>query len=210
MIKKLTMTILYAGIAVVVYLYHEPILGWIESRESAMPVMLAATGMALFPVIPYPVVGAVIGAAYGPIEGGIVTWVGSTAASLLMFLFIRYVFQDWGKRMLARYGRLDRMTQLFERNAFLMILFARLIPVIPSIVINVYAALSRVSFGVYAVASALGKVPSMLLFVVFGDGLVYDARNIWAAAAIYGVFLAVTLIGYRGWARRSFQKERQS
>ncbi|QJC51483.1 TVP38/TMEM64 family protein [Paenibacillus albicereus] len=203
MMKKISMTILYAWVAVVVYLYREPILGWIESQESAIPVMLAATGMALFPVIPYPVVGAVIGAAYGPIQGGIVTWVGSTAASLLMFLFIRYVFRDWGSRVLARYGRLDRMTQLFERNAFLMILFARLIPFIPSVVINVYAALSRVSFGVYATASALGKVPSMLLFVIIGDGLVYDARSIWAAAAIYVVFLAATLTGYRGWARRN-------
>ncbi|MBD2870819.1 TVP38/TMEM64 family protein [Paenibacillus arenilitoris] len=206
MVKKLSPALLYAAASVCVYLYRDGILAWIGSRETVLPVALAAVLTALFPVIPYPVVGAVIGAAYGPGIGGALTWAGSAAASLLMFGFVRYGYRDAGRKLLRRSGRLDRFTQLFERNAFLMIVFARLLPFIPSIAVNVYAALGRVSFAIYALASSLGKVPAALLFAVIGDSLMLEPGNIAAAALIYGAFLAITLAGYRRWTRKSSAK----
>ena len=123
-------------------------------------IMFMAVIMALFPVIPYPVVGGVIGR---PRAG--YRWNRHLGrlyrASILMFMFIRYGFQEWGDRVLYRYNRLGKVTTMFERNAFMTILFTRLIPFIPSIVINVYAALSKVTFASYSIASALGKIPAI-------------------------------------------------
>lgn len=197
MFKKLGMALVYAAIGGLVYFYGDAILVWIRSTDNMTLIMFMAVIMALFPVIPYPVVGGVIGAALGPFIGGIVTWVGSTVASILMFMFIRYGYQEWGGRVLYRYKRLEKVTTMFERNAFMTILFTRLIPFIPSIVINVYAALSKVTFTSFSIASALGKIPAMLLFSMVGDHLMTDPSHIMITIGVYGVFLAITLLVYR-------------
>lgn len=200
--KKLVLGLLYAVIAYLIYLFGEPILDWMKSSNRMIPVTLLAVCFALFPVIPYPVVGGVIGAAFGPAAGSIMTWTGSAAASILMFLLVRYGYRDWGARMLNRYERLGQVTLWFEKHAFLTILFARLVPFVPSIIINVYAALSRVSFTAYAVASSIGKIPAMLLFALIGDQLVSEPRNLLVTLGIYGLFLTVTLLGYFLWKRK--------
>lgn len=202
MFKKLGLAALYIGIAIVIYRYGDAILTWFQQSDHIVPIIIMATLMALFPVIPYPVVGGVIGAALGPVQGAMVTWTGSATASILMFLFIRYGYQEWGTNLLHRYKRIGRLTALFEKNAFLTILFARLIPFIPSIVINTYAALSRVSFASYAIASSLGKIPAALLFVTVGNNLMGDPKNILVTIGVYGLFLTLSLLAYRLWKRK--------
>ncbi|RCW47966.1 TVP38/TMEM64 family protein [Paenibacillus prosopidis] len=206
MYKKLGLAAIYMGITFVIYRYGDTILSWFQQSDNVGLVIIMAALMALFPVIPYPVVGGVIGAALGPVQGAMVTWTGSATASILMFLFIRYGYQEWGVNVLHRYKRIGKLTELFEKNAFLTILFARLIPFIPSIVINTYAALSRVSFTSYAVASSLGKIPAALLFVTVGDNLMGDPKNILVTISVYGVFLALSLFAYRLWKRKQFQQ----
>jgi uncharacterized membrane protein YdjX (TVP38/TMEM64 family) len=202
MYKKLGMAILYLGIAYLIYMNAHVLLQWFHGRNNVLIVMIMATLMALFPVIPYPIVGGVIGAAYGPALGGVLTWAGSATASILMFLFVRYGYQSWGVRVLHRYRSIDKITTLFEKNAFLMILFARLIPIIPSIIINIYSALSRVSFITYAIASSVGKIPAMLLFALVGDNLVSDPKSIILTIVVYGAFLGVTLYVYHLWGKK--------
>lgn len=202
MIKKIVLAVFYLGIGLLIYAYGEAILKWFQEADNISLVAFMATIMALFPVIPYPLVGGVIGAAYGPVLGGLVTWIGSTAASILMFLFVRYGYQEWGTRILNRYERIGKLTGMFERNAFLTIAFARCIPIVPSIVVNVYCALSRVSFLTYAIASALGKIPAMLLFAVVGDNLMTEPRNILLTIGIYSVFLGTMLFIHRKWKQR--------
>lgn len=205
--KKLGLGLLYAFTAYLIYLFGEPILDWMKSSNRMIPVTLLAICFALFPVIPYPVVGGVIGAAFGPAAGSIMTWIGSAAASILMFLFVRYGYRDWGARMLNRYQKLGQVTVWFEKHAFLTIFFARLVPFVPSIIINVYAALSRVSFTAYTVASSIGKIPAMLLFALIGDQLVSDPRHLLVTLGIYGLFLTVTLLGYFLWKRKAVGPE---
>lgn len=202
MLKKLFLAVIYLGLAFLIYVYSEPILAWFQNAEHMLLIILMATVMALFPIIPYPIVGGVIGAALGPALGAAITWIGSAAASILMFLFVRYGYQEWGARALYRYKSISKITTLFERNSFLTILFARLLPFIPSIIINVYAALSRVSFLSYAVASSIGKIPAMLLFAMVGDNLASNPKSILITVAVYGLFLAISLTAYRLWQRK--------
>lgn len=201
MVKKLGLAILYIGIAYMIYIYGEVILAWFQHTSHVTLVMLIATLMALFPVIPYPIVGGVIGAAFGPVLGGVMTWVGSTLASILMFLFVRYGYQEWGERVLHSRNSVGKITVLFEKNAFLTILFTRLIPFIPSIVINIYSALSRVSFAAYAIASSIGKIPAMLLFALIGDSLMTEPSNIIVTIVVYGAFMTITLLIYKLWKK---------
>ncbi|MGO4180032.1 TVP38/TMEM64 family protein [Paenibacillus sp. TAF43_2] len=199
MLKKTGLAALYASIAFLIYRYGDVILTWFQQADHVPLVVIMATLVALFPVIPYPVIGGLIGAALGPVLGAAVTWTGSAAASIVMFLFVRYGYQEWGKKFLYRYPSIGKLTVMFEQNAFLTIMFARLIPFIPSIAVNMYSALSRVSFTVYAIASSIGKIPAMLLFATIGDTLMTDPRNVFVTVLVYGMFMAVSLYVYRRW-----------
>lgn len=62
MFKKQALAVLYGGIAYLIYLYGESILDWFQDFNNVFFLLSMATVMALFPVIPYPIVGG-IGAA---------------------------------------------------------------------------------------------------------------------------------------------------
>lgn len=214
MFKKFGIAALFIAVAWLLFLYQEPLLHWIEQGDTRLiPVTMGiAVLMALVPVVPYPLVGGVIGAAYGPLIGSSISWFGSTAASLLMFLLIRYLLQDYGARLLhsQKRGRLDRLTSLFERNAFFTILICRLIPLVPSVPVNAYSALSRVSFTVFAIASALGKIPAMVLFAVAGDQALSEPRNLLITLGAYALFLLATWLFYNWWNKQKLPRQSQS
>ncbi|WP_269757890.1 hypothetical protein [Thalassobacillus sp. C254] len=120
MIKKAGIALLYIVIGFLIYLYGEPLIVWIneEGHNYVTITTIAATMFSLFPIIPYPVIGGIIGAAYGPLLGTIVIWIGSSAASIIMFLFVRYGYQDWGYKVLRKYKALEKVTILFEKMLF--------------------------------------------------------------------------------------------
>ncbi len=198
----------YVAIAFIMYLFGESLLQWIRQggTEYMIATSVLATFFALFPIIPYPIIGGILGAAYGPVAGSIVTWVGSSLASILMFAFVRYGYQDWGKKWLFRYDRLAKITIMFERNAFMTIFITRLIPVIPSIIVNIYSALSRVTFLRYAVASSLGKVPSMILFATVGNTIVTNPSDLLYISLFYGAFILIVYLCFRLFNRYTMRK----
>lgn len=203
MAVKIMAALLYLAAALLLYREGEAVLAWLHGSDNWLLAAGMAVLFALFPVLPYPIIGGILGAAYGPMAGGLLTWVGSWLASMILFLLVRRVYRAWGEQVLRRYGRAGKLTALFERNAFLAILFARLIPFVPSVLVNAYAALSQVSLSVYAAASALGKIPSMLLFALLGDRAAAEPSGMVIVALVYGIFLACTLGAYRLWQRRA-------
>jgi uncharacterized membrane protein YdjX (TVP38/TMEM64 family) len=200
----------YVVIAIFMYLYGELLLHWIRQggTEYLIVTSVLAICFALFPIIPYPIIGGVLGAAYGPFTGSAVTWIGSSLASILMFAIVRYGYQDWGKKWLFRYERLANITIMFEKNAFMTIFITRLIPVIPSIIVNIYSALSRVTFIKYAVSSSLGKVPSMILFATVGNTIVTNPSDLVYISLFYGSFLFIVYLFYRLFNRYTPPKSR--
>lgn len=163
---------------------------------------LILTMFSLFPVIPYPLVGGVVGAAFGGLIGALMIWMGSTAASIIMFLFIRYGYKDLADRILNRYKVLEKVTILFEKNAFFVIFLTRIIPFIPSIVINVYSGISRVPFWMYTIASALGKIPSMLMFAFVGNSIFYNPSQVIWILLFYTCFILIVAYVYRLWQKK--------
>lgn len=202
--KKVALLSLYLMLFILAWRYHEPLLAWLQNeRPSPLTVVPVATSMALVPVVPYGVVGGVIGAMYGAWWGGFFSWCGSLAASLIFFELVRRLFPEQGAKWLSRNRGVERFTQLFERNAFVAILFARLIPVIPSVAVNVYAALTNVSRTTYAAASAVGKIPAMLTFALVGEQVFASWSRSLLIVGLYAVFLGMVFVVYRWWQRAS-------
>ena len=196
--ERLLSLALYGAIIIAILLYRSEITDWLERAGDVHPIIIVvvATLLALFPVIPYPIIGGILGATFGSQLGAVYTWLGSAAASILMFVLVRWLMFAWGQRLLQRVSWMSRITAMFERNAFLFILAVRLIPFVPSIIVNVYCAVSKVGFWPYAIASSLGKIPSMLLFALLGNQLLADPRSMAVTLAVYGLFIGLVYIGY--------------
>jgi uncharacterized membrane protein YdjX (TVP38/TMEM64 family) len=202
LLKRIGLTIFYTVIGYLLYQEGDALLKLLQSTGNLFIVVLVVTSLALFPVVPYPVIGGILGAAYGAIFGGFLAWLCSVIASVAMFVFVRFGYRDIGYKLLHKRG-FDKVTVLFEKNAFLTIVFARIIPIVPSVGINVYAGLSKVSIFVFTVASAAGKAPTMLLFAIVGDNLFSNSKTTMVTLFIYALFLIITFFVYTYWTRKT-------
>ena len=75
----------------------------------------------------------------------------SVVASTIIFIIIRYMFIDM--KATAKY---EKYTKKIEKNGFLYVLIARLIPIMPTNVINIASGLSSIKLTHYTLATILG------------------------------------------------------
>ncbi len=183
-------------------------MSWLTNEDMfLLPYMFPlAVFLGLFPVIPYGLFAGMMGAKFGPLWGAFINWTGSFGSAFLMFLYIRYGYQEAGRNLLARFRQVDRFTAAFERNAFISVLFARLIPIVPSPVINIYSAISIIPALSFALATAIGKIPTMLMFSLVGNQLFTDFYRTLTTLVIYACFVGFAYLLYRWWQIRHTKK----
>lgn len=194
---------MYLVLILIVYVFKNAILHWMQYGDA--PVLLifaAALGFIIVPVIPYKIVIGMLGFMYGPLLGALISWTAASVASVIVFWLARYLFQKQGRAYLSKYEKLEKLQFAIEKNPFLTILLARLIPVIPQAVVNVIPAITSIPVVTFAVASALGKIPAMLLFAFIGSNLFAGTSKLVLSVGVYVLFLALVYIIYRVWLKK--------
>ncbi|MCM3341482.1 VTT domain-containing protein [Paenibacillus sp. MER TA 81-3] len=187
---------MYLLVAAGVFNYREEVLAWVAGVQSAgdvtmmLEMFLAAALISLFPVIPFGIVGGMIGATYGLWTGGLLNMAASTLGAAVMFLAARYGCAERGRRYMERIAPLQKLNGMMEKNPVMTVLIARTIPILPAAAINIYAALMSVPFISFLVATALGKLPVMLVFAFVGEQLLGDWTRVPMVLLIYAVYLA--------------------
>lgn len=105
------------------------------------------------------------------------TVVAATAGATVLFLIARTSF---GEALATRAGpALASLRAGFQENALSYMLFLRLVPVFPFVVINLAAALLGVPLRTYIIGTFLGIIPATAAYSVAGAGLasVIEAQN---------------------------------
>lgn len=153
--------------------------------------MLLVAISVFFPIVPFTVLAGMIGALFGTTKAVFISLTGAMAGTILFFFICRYGFKDWAQNMLKKYPKIQKYEEFLNKKAFLAILTARLIPVIPAPVFNSACGLSKVNWRVFFVASALGKIPNIVILSIAGANV---TRNIWFSLGIYGSYLLVIFI----------------
>jgi len=169
--KKWLFLFLYALLFILAYYQKTELLAWIEeAHDHLIPLMLViSTVLALFPVIPFTLFAGVMGAKYGIFTGGVINWVGSVLASIVMFysfryfLFNQYQRKEWGTFFLSR------LFQKIENQPFLFVLLGRLTFFLPPPLINLYAARVGMKFFIFSLATGLAEIPVIFAITYFGD-----------------------------------------
>jgi len=110
-----------------------------------------------------------IGLVFGWALGAVIVVVGATLGASVLFLIARSLLFDFFGKKAA--GRLKSMAEGFRKNAVSYMLFLRLAPVFPFLLINVVPAILGVRFSTYVWTTAIGIIPGTIAYSFAGEGL---------------------------------------
>lgn len=148
-------------------------------------------------MMPGFVFALVAGALFGPVWGTLLCWVAVTAGALVAFVAGRFFLKDAVKPLLAKSPALNRL--LFEgahKSDLYLLAVTRLVPVFPYNLQNFAYGITDVSFGHYALYSAVFLFPGTAAYTVAAAGLVDEGQRL-ACFAIAAVLLVATLVAAR-------------
>ncbi len=161
---------------------------------------------AVFPVIPYAIIAAAAGAIFGYFYGFLLAYLGALSGAAAMFFLARRLSRE---RLINHVlGKYDfDLRDLDQRRVFFILLTARIIPVIPTLIINVTAAASGVPFRIFFVSSALGKIIWAAIYAGLGHYLI-STGNWQIVLLIVAVLLTSIAIGsFRHRGRLLFRRK---
>ncbi|WP_251402866.1 TVP38/TMEM64 family protein [Ureibacillus chungkukjangi] len=88
--------------------------------------------------------------------------IGEAVGAIITFILYKKGLKKWRIKE-TQQGLIRKIKKLEGKNTFWMILILRIMPFIPSGVVTIGAAFSKVSLSLFAVASTIGKIPSLLI-----------------------------------------------
>lgn len=141
-----------------------------------------------FPGLPFTVAA---GALFGTPVGAIVSWSGALLGASIGYWVARTVGHDIVLRWLGRSSRARAAVD--QARDFDGLLRLRLIPVLPLGTVNFVGGLARAPFAPYLAATALGVIPSTLVYTYFADSLL-DSIGTGSRNALATLIVASALI----------------
>ncbi|BBH22844.1 hypothetical protein Back11_41890 [Paenibacillus baekrokdamisoli] len=201
--KRWLVILIYIVMIAVVWVNKDGLLDWMRHGEIPMYLaVLVVAGLAFFPIVPFSIVIGIMGFLYGPVTGALLSWLAAWGAGMAMYGLFRYAFRKQGRALLSRYKTLDRWTDMVEAHPFRFVLAARLMPVMPQYIVNCYAAITGIRFPVYALATALGKLPAMFVLAFIGRNILSDTRSLILMLGVYALFLLLVYVAFRFWKKK--------
>ena len=109
------------------------------------------------------------GLLFGWVIAGFVVVAAATAGATIVFLLARGAF---GEFFLGRAGPgIAKVVHGFRSEAFSYLLFLRLVPLFPFVLVNLAAAIAAIPLMTFVGATALGIIPGTFVFAAVGSGL---------------------------------------
>lgn len=185
-----------------------------SARAHPLAPLAAIIGFAAFASLGVPqivLITAVV-AVFGPWAGFGLSWCGKMIACSLGFV----VGRRFGAGIVARNAspRVAELMAQLARRGFLVSALIRMVPTVPSVLINVAAGATPIRFRDFILGTALGSVPKMALMAFGGHAAMTAVREnaVWAWALLGGVVLlwAVLAILARRWFGKVKQPETKS
>ena len=100
---------------------------------------------------------------FGFWNGLFISFLGEALGAGIAFLLYRKGFKKTVERKLDAYPKVKKLIDAENKEAFYLVLALRLIPFVPSGLITFAAAVGKISFPVFIVASSLGKLPALFM-----------------------------------------------
>ncbi len=181
------------------------LLNWIET--------LGATGWFLFWLffvlscvlwLPGSLWTIAAGAIYGLVGGTLLILICSMSGSVATLWMGRYVVRPWVEKKWGKDPRFRSLLHGVEREGVRIVFLARLSPVLPSSLMNYGLGITHLRTVPFALASGLGALPSIVVYVYFGsimgDLLSLDFTQVHESSALFWLNgLGLVAAGYITW-----------
>lgn len=149
----------------------------------------------LLPVIPFVVVAGANVLLFGLWGGFLVNYLFTTIGSMTAFLLARYVGRSWVEKKLSRNRYLHVFNDKLKQRGVLYITLFRVMPILPSIVTNLGAAVSKVRTRDFLLGTLLGNAPMILIESLIGHDLLHFTQHKARLFGVIIVFLILLFIG---------------
>lgn len=124
---------------------------------------------------------------YGILLGFVFTYIGTTAAALTIFLFLRYFSSKSEKK---RNEKIQKYLNWIENTHPVLHILSMMIPLSPAYLINYSMGLSNVSFGRYLIVTLVSRFLMLVFCLPFGMTLI----TLYESGELGGVQVAWLLI----------------
>lgn len=131
---------------------------------------------------------------FGLFGGLLVSIIGEALGAIISFMLYRKGLKKWRTKDIPL-AALGKLKELEGASAFWMILGLRVLPFMPSGAITLGSAFSKVSLPLFAAASTIGKIPSL----VIEAGAVYGFMQVDVE---WQITIIVIVIGFLIWKMR--------
>ncbi|MES1158690.1 MAG: VTT domain-containing protein [Terricaulis silvestris] len=180
---------------------------WLTAaRSSNWGPIAAIAAYAVFATLGVPqiVLITALVAVFGPWAGFLYSWTGKMLACSIGFA----VGRRFGAQLVERYGneRVKQVAALLARRGFTASALIRMVPTVPSVLVNIAAGATAMRFRDFIAGTALGSVPKMALFAFGGQAAMSAVQDnsLWAWGLLGVVVLLWFTLGYLGrrWMKR--------
>ncbi len=137
---------------------------------------------------------------FGIFWGIVISVAAETVGVTISFLLLRFFFRDAAAKLISKSTFLTSIDKYSSQKGFMVMLIARMVPYIPSGVLNAVGALSSLNLREYFLASLVGKFPSTGIEAIIGHDTIMQQED--NTRIIVVVILAIILIVGAFWYER--------
>ncbi|WP_163582918.1 TVP38/TMEM64 family protein [Gracilibacillus saliphilus] len=151
----------------------------LQSYESLGPIpgFLLPFIESFLPFLPIIVFVMTNAAAYGLLEGFLLSWSGTSAGTIAVFILVKRYRHLKLFKWLRKNKQVSKITNWLTRHGFGPLFILLCFPFSPSAIINVVAALSSINFYQFVLAVLLGKGVMVFTISYIGDSVTSFAQN---------------------------------
>ena len=114
---------------------------------------------------------------FGIVPGIILSCVAETVGVTVAFVLMRFYFRDAAEKAIAKSPFLAKVDHYSGSKGFIIMLIGRMVPYLPSAVMNAVGALSSIRLRDYVLASLVGKFPSTGIEAIIGHDLIMQQED---------------------------------
>ncbi|MEI6284998.1 MAG: TVP38/TMEM64 family protein [Bacillota bacterium] len=158
-------------------------------------VFLSIYANTLINILGFPpsiIISTANGITFGIVGGTFVSWIAECFGTILGFILMKSLLRPTAIKLVEKSKYLKKIDEFSGSNGFKLVLFMRMMPYFPSVLITALAAVSNISLRNYIIATLIGKFPSTAIEVIVGHDLVNYQEHL-TRLTIFGIVL---IVGY--------------
>lgn len=150
---------------------------------------------AFLPFLPLVVFVLANAAAYGLLEGFLLSWAGACSGSIVVFLVVRRLESKKIFKVIRKNKQVRKVTDWVDRHGFGPLFVLMCFPFSPSSIINVVSALSKISMQQFILAVVLGKSVMIFSIAYVGSSIMSFAKEPMKTIVVGVCIILFWLIG---------------